>query len=204
MVGSGLSQAWISVYFADVYTAAYGYETNARGRGRWMFATVALIVHRAGHRPAARRQVVGCALSARRLANGRRNRLAGALPSCCSRLLSMRVTALWLLAVVAVLVGIVGELLHADHRVRVGHLRLERTASVTGFMNMVADSSSARRHWRGAAILGVHGAGGTAMRWPSIRVSGCLAWPRVTVTAGIGTGIYVALRMYAGRVPRHA
>lgn len=41
MVGTRTSQAWISIYMADVYAAAHGFETNAAVVAGGVFATVA-------------------------------------------------------------------------------------------------------------------------------------------------------------------
>ena len=202
MVGTRTAQAWISVYLADVYAAAYGYDTNAAIVAGGIFATVAYSLLGRG---------IGLPL-----AGGLSDLLVRrgvprttvviswlALVIVLFQTLSMRVTAFWLLALIAVLAGTAVNcftLITATVSETYGP---ERTSSVTGFINMCGQLVGATS-LAVSGYLGVFmGAGSTdaLAEYQGIWLSGVAT---VSVTAAIGTGIYVALRTYEGRVPRHA
>jgi MFS family permease len=119
------------------------------------------------------------------------------------QLLSMRVTALWLLAVVAVLVGIAVNcftLITASVSDTYGP---QKTAAVTGFVNMVAQLAGATA-LAGSGYVGVFMGGGQTdalAEYRGVWMSGVLA---VSLTTAIGIGIYLALRSQVGRVPQRA
>jgi MFS family permease len=106
------------------------------------------------------------------------------------QLLSMRVTALWLLAIVAVLIGIAVNcftLITASVSDTYGP---QKTAAITGFVNMVAQLAGATA-LAGSGYLGVFmGSGDTdaLAEYQGVWMSGVLM---VTLATAIGVGIYV-------------
>jgi MFS family permease len=189
MVGTRTAQAWISIYMADVYSAAYGYETNAAVVAGGLFATVAFsLLGRGLGVPVAGK--VSDVLVRRGIS--RTAVVIGwlVLSIALFQLLSMRVTAFWLLAVVAVLAGTAVNcftLITATVSETYGP---EKTASITGFVNMcgqlVGATSLAWSGYLGIALSG--GDSSPLAEYQGVWLSGVLT---VSLTTVIGTGIYV-------------
>lgn len=192
MVGIRTSQAWISVYLADVYVSAYGFETTAAVVAGGVFATVAFSLCGRG---------IGVPLA---------GKLSDALVQrgiprtvvviawlmlviVLFQVLSMRITGLWLLAVTAVLLGTSVNcftLITASVAETYGP---HKTASVTGFINMLGQLVGATS-LAASGYLGVVLSGGDAnslAEYQGVWLSGVVT---VTVTATLGTGIYLTLR----------
>lgn len=188
MVGTRTSQAWISIYMADVYAAAHGYETNAAVVAGGVFATIAFsFVGRGLGVPLAGKLsdiLVLRGISRTAVVIGWLVLVIGLF-----QLLSMQVTGLWLLALVAVLVGTSVNcftLITASVSETYGP---EKTASVTGFINMcgqlVGATSLAWSGYLGIALGG--GNAGALAEYQGVWLSGVLT---VSVTTAIGAGIY--------------
>ena len=122
MVGTRTGQAWIAIYLADVYAEAYGYDTNAAVVAAGIFATVAYsLLGRGVGVPAAGKLsdvLVQKGISRTVVVIGWL-----VLVIVLFQALSMRVTALWLLADHRRARGNVGQLLHVDYGVCVGDIR---------------------------------------------------------------------------------
>jgi len=199
IIGTRLSQAWISTYLADVYAAAHGFETNAAVVAGGVFATVAFsFVGRGLGLPLAGR--LSDALVQRGVS--RTAVVIGWLLMSITlfQLLSMRVTALWLLAIVAILIGIAVNCFTLITASVADTYGPQKTAAITGFVNMVAQLAGATA-LAGSGYLGVFMGGGQTdglAEYRGIWLSGVLM---VTLATMIGTGIYLTLR---GRAPAAA
>lgn len=195
IIGTRTSQAWISVYLADVYAAAYGFETNAAVVAGGVFATVAFsLLGRGIGLPIAGK--LSDALVVRGVS--RTAVVIGwlVLVIALFQLLSMRVTALWLLAVVAVLVGTSVNCFTLITATVSDTYGPQKTAAVTGFINMVAQLAGATS-LAASGYVGVFMGGGDAdplAEYQGVWLSGVLT---VTVAAAVGTGIYLMLRSRA-------
>ncbi|MBI4886115.1 MAG: MFS transporter [Acidobacteria bacterium] len=192
MVGIRTSQAWISVYLADVYATAHGFETNAAVVAGGIFATMAFsLVGRGIGLPAAGR--LSDVLVARGMS--RTAVVIGwlLLVIVLFQVLSMRVTALWLLAIVAVLAGTAVNCFTLITATVAETYGPQKTASITGFINMVGQLVGATS-LAASGYLGVFMSGGSTdalAEYQGVWLSGVVT---VTATAGIGIGLYVALR----------
>jgi MFS family permease len=201
IVGTRLSQAWIAIYLADVYAAAHGYETNAAVVAGGFLATVAFsFVGRGLGLPVAGK--LSDALVARGIS--RTAIVIGwlVLSIALFQLLSMRVTQLWLLTIIAVLTGISVNcftLITASVSDTYG---TQKTAAITGFVNMFAQLAGATA-LAGSGYLGVFMGSGDSdalAEYQGVWMSGVLM---VSVAAAIGTGVFVVLKNKAvvpGRV----
>jgi sugar phosphate permease len=189
MVGTRTSQAWISIYMADVYAAAHGYETNAAVVAGGVFATVAFsFIGRGLGVPLAGK--VSDVLVLRGISRTAVVIAWLVLVVGLFQLLSMQMTSLWLLALVAVLVGTSVNcftLITASVSETYGP---EKTASVTGFVNMCGQLVGATSlAWSG--YLGIRLGGGDTgplAEYQGVWLSGVLT---VSVTTAIGAGIYL-------------
>jgi sugar phosphate permease len=192
IIGTRLSQAWISVYLADVYAEAHGFETNAAVVAGGVFATVAFsFVGRGLGVPVAGR--LSDALVQRGVS--RTAVVIGwlLLSIALFQLLSMRVTALWLLAMVAVLIGIAVNCFTLITASVADTYGPQKTAAVTGFVNMVAQLAGATA-LAGSGYLGVFmgsGQSGALAEYQGVWLSGVLM---VTLATAIGVGIYLTQR----------
>lgn len=192
MVGTRTAQAWIAIYLADVYAEAHGFETNAAVVAGGVFATVAYsLIGRGIGVPVAGK--LSDALAQRGIS--RTSVVIGwlLLVIVLFQVLSMRVTALWPLAVIAVLAGTSVNcftLITASVAETYGP---QRTASITGFINMcgqlVGATSLAASGYLGV-FMGRSSTDALA-EYQGIWLSGVIT---VTLTAVIGIGIYLALR----------
>jgi len=195
MVGTRTSQAWISIYMADVYAAAHGYETNAAVVAGGVFATLAFsLAGRGLGLPAAGK--LSDVLVARGIS--RTAVVIGwlVLVIALFQLLSMQPTTLWLLAIVAVLAGTSVNcftLITASVSETYGP---QKTASITGFINMCGQLV-------GATSLAVSGYVGVALRgsdtgplaeYQGVWLSGVIT---VTLMTALGTAIYLTRRQPA-------
>jgi sugar phosphate permease len=192
MVGTRTGQAWIAVYLADVYAAAYGYETNSAVVAGGFFAMVAYsLLGRGIGLPVAgklsdmlvRRGVSRTAVVIAWLV----------VVIVLFQVLSMRVTALWLLAGIAVLAGTSVNcftLITASVSETYGP---HKTASVAGFINMCGQLVGATS-LAVSGYLGVFMRGGSTDALAEYRGVWLSGVATVSVTAIIGTGIYVALK----------
>ncbi|MGH9254133.1 MAG: MFS transporter [Vicinamibacterales bacterium] len=192
MAGTRTAQAWISIYLADVYAATYGFETNAAVVAGGVFATVAFsLLGRGIGVPGAGK--LSDVLVARGVS--RTSIVIGwlVLSILLFQVLSMRVTALWLLAIASVLAGTAVNcftLITASVSETYGP---ERTASITGFINMCGQLVGATS-LAVSGYLGVFMGGGSTdplAEYQGIWLSAVIT---VTLTALVGTGIYVGLR----------
>jgi MFS family permease len=189
MVGTRTSQAWISIYMADVYAAAHGYETNAAVVAGGVFATVAFsFIGRGLGVPLAGK--LSDVLVLRGISRTAVVIAWLVLVVGLFQLLSMQMTSLWLLALVAVLVGTSVNcftLITASVSETYGP---EKTASVTGFINMCGQLVGATSlAWSG--YLGIRLGGGDTgplAEYQGVWLSGVLT---VSVTTAIGAGIYL-------------
>jgi sugar phosphate permease len=192
IIGTRLSQAWISVYLADVYASAHGFDTNAAIVAGGVFATIGFsFVGRGLGLPLAGK------LSDLLVARGVQRTVVVigwlVLAVVLFQLLAMRVTALWLLAGVAVLVGIAVNcftLITASVSDTYGP---QKTAAVTGFINMVAQLVGATA-LAGSGYIGVFMSGGDTgalAEYKGVWMSGVVMVAAMTV---IGSAIYVAVR----------
>jgi MFS family permease len=197
MVGTRTAQAWISIYMADVYSAAYGYESNAAVVAGGLFATIAFSLLGRG---------LGVPLAGKLsdvLVQRGITRTAVVIgwlvvSIALFQLLSMQVTGFWLLAVVAVLAGTAVNcftLITATVSETYGP---EKTASITGFINMCGQLVGATSlAWSG--YLGIALGGGDSnplAEYRGVWLSGVFT---VSLTTAIGTAIYVMRR--ASRLP---
>jgi sugar phosphate permease len=190
IIGTRLSQAWISVYLGDVYAAAHGYETNAAIVAGGFLATVAFsFVGRGLGLPLAGKlsdTLVERGVSRTAVVIGWLLLSIGLF-----QLLSMRVTGLVLLTVVAVLVGISVNcftLITASVSDTYG---TQKTAAITGFVNMVAQLAGATA-LAGSGYLGqLMGSGDTdpLAEYQGVWMSGVIM---ITIATAIGSAIYVA------------
>lgn len=189
MVGIRTSQAWIAVYLSDVYASTRGLDLNGAVVAGGMFATLAFsLIGRGLCVPIAGR------LSDYLVARGI-SRIAVviawlAVVIVLFQILSLRVTTMWLLAIVAVLLGTSVNcftLITASVSETYGP---ERTASVTGVINTCGQLV-------GATALAVSGYLGVAMaagddsslaEYQGVWLSGMVT---VAMTAGLGTAIHV-------------
>ena len=192
---SATSQAWTAVYVTDVYIATTGIRRQRGGRRRW----------RARDDRRTRCSAAGVGVP-----------LAGKLSDLLVRRGWPRIVAVIGVARVddrpvrvvvhaghrAVAAGDhrgaarhVGQLLSAGCGGGVGDVRPGQTASVMGFVNMVAQLVGATS-LAASGYLGIALAGGAAIRWPNIRASGLSVIP-VTLTAVIGAGIFLSMRSRA-------
>ena len=198
MVGTRTAQAWISIYMADVYAAAHGYETNAAVVAGGVFATLAFsLAGRGLGLPAAGK--LSDVLVARGIS--RTAVVIGwlVLVIALFQLLSMQPTTLWLLAIVAALAGTSVNcftLITASVSETYGP---QKTASVTGFINMCGQLV-------GATSLAVSGYVGVALRgsdtgplaeYQGVWLSGVIT---VTLMTALGTAIYLTRRQPAATV----
>ena len=190
IIGTRLSQAWISVYLGDVYASAHGYETNAAIVAGGFLATVAFsFVGRGLGLPVAGK--LSDALVMRGIS--RTAVVIGWLLLSIGlfQLLSMRVTGLVLLTVIAVLVGISVNcftLITASVSDTYGP---QRTAAITGFVNMVAQLAGATA-LAGSGYLGqLMGSGDTdaLAEYQGIWMAGVIM---ISIATAIGSVIYFA------------
>jgi nitrate/nitrite transporter NarK len=192
MVGTRTGQAWIAIYLADVYASAYGYDTNAAVVAAGIFATVAYsLLGRGIGVPVAGK------LSDVLVQKGVSRTIVVigwlVLVIVLFQGLSMRVTALWLLAIIAVLAGTSVNcftLITASVSETYGP---EKTASITGFINMCGQLVGATSLVV-SGYLGVFMGGGSTdplAEYQGVWLSGVVT---VTVATLVGTGIYIALR----------
>ena len=192
IIGTRLSQAWISVYLADVYAEAHGFETNAAVVAGGVFATVAFsFVGRGLGLPVAGR--LSDAL-VRRGVSRTAVVIAWLLLSIgLFQLLSMRVTALWLLAIVAALIGIAVNCFTLITAAVADTYGPQKTAAVTGFVNMVAQLAGATA-LAGSGYIGVfmgRGQTGALVEYQGVWLSGVLM---VTLATIVGAAIYLMQR----------
>ena len=190
IIGTRLSQAWISVYLADVYAAAHGYETNAAVVAGGVFATVAFsFIGRGLGLPLAGK--VSDALVLRGVS--RPAVVIGwlVLSIALFQTLSMRITALWLLAIVAVLVGISVNCFTLITASVADTYGPQKTAAITGFVNMVSQLAGATA-LAGSGYFGQFmGSGDTdaLAEYQGVWMSGVIM---VSIATAIGSVIYVA------------
>jgi sugar phosphate permease len=192
MVGTRTAQAWISIYLADVYAAAHGFETNAAVVAGGVFATVAFsLIGRGIGVPIAGK--VSDMLVQRGIP--RISVVIGwlVLVIALFQLLSMRVTTLWLLAIVAVLAGTSVNCFTLITAAVSETYGPQKTASVTGFINMcgqlVGATSLAISGYLGVALGG--GDTSALAEYRGVWLSGVL---NVTLASALGTGIYLMVR----------
>jgi sugar phosphate permease len=192
MVGTRTAQAWIAIYLADVYATAHGLQTNAAVVAAGVFATIAfsllgrgigvpvagrmsdVLVARGTPRPVV---IIGLLL----------------LVIVLFQVLSMRVTTLWLLAIVAVLTGMAVNCFTLITATVAETWGSHKTASITGFINMVGQLVGATS-LAASGYLGIFLSGGNSdglAEYRGVWLSGVLT---VTLTASIGIGIYLAMR----------
>ena len=199
IIGTRLSQAWISIYLSDVYAAAHGFETNAAVVAGGMFATVAFsFVGRGLGLPMAGK--LSDALVERGVS--RTVVVIGwlLLSIVLFQLLSMRVTALWILAIVAVLIGISVNCFTLITASVADTYGPQKTAAITGFVNMVAQLAGATA-LAGSGYFGVFmGSGDTdaLAEYQGVWMSGVLM---VTLATAIGVGLYLTQRSRAAATP---
>jgi sugar phosphate permease len=192
IIGTRLSQAWISVYLADVYAEAHGFETNTAVVAGGVFATVAFsFVGRGLGLPVAGR--LSDAL-VRRGVSRTAVVIAWLLLSIgLFQLLSMRVTALWLLAIVAALTGVAVNCFTLITAAVADTYGPQKTAAVTGFVNMVAQLAGATA-LAGSGYIGVfmgRGQTGALVEYQGVWLSGVLM---VTLATIVGAAIYLMQR----------
>jgi sugar phosphate permease len=189
MVGTRTAQAWIAIYMADVYSSAHGYESNAAVVTGGLFATVAFsLAGRGLGVPLA--GVLSDVLVRRGI-----SRMAVVigwlvLSIALFQLLSMQVTSLWVLAVIAVFAGTAVNcftLITASVSETYGP---EKTASITGFVNMCGQLVGATSlAWSGYLGIALSGGDTSALaEYRGVWLSGVLS---VSVATAIGAGIYV-------------
>ena len=192
MVGTRTGQAWIAIYLADVYASAYGYDTNAAVVAAGIFATVAYSLLGRG---------IGVPVAGKlsdvlvRKGISRTVVVIGwlVLVIVLFQALSMRVTALWLLAIIAVLAGTSVNcftLITASVSETYGP---QKTASITGFINMCGQLVGATS-LAVSGYLGVFMGGGSTdplAEYQGVWLSGVAT---VTVATLVGTGLFVRLR----------
>jgi sugar phosphate permease len=189
MVGTRTAQAWISIYLADVYTAAHGYETNAAVVAGGLFATIAYsIVGRGLGVPLA--GTLSDILVRRGIS--RTSVVIGWLVLSIGlfQLLSTQVTGLGLLAVVAVLTGTAVNCFTLITAAVSETYGPEKTASITGFVNMCGQLVGATSlAWSGYLGIALSGGDPSALaEYRGVWLSGVLT---VSLATAIGTGIYV-------------
>lgn len=192
MVGTRTAQAWISIYMADVYAAAHGFETNAAVVAGGVFATVAFsLIGRGLGVPIAGR--VSDMLVQRGIP--RVSVVIGwlVLVVVLFQLLSMRITTLWLLAILAVLAGTSVNCFTLITAAVSETYGPQKTASVTGFINMcgqlVGATSLAVSGYLGIALSG--GDTSALAEYRGVWLSGVFT---VTLASALGTGIYLTIR----------
>jgi MFS family permease len=198
MVGIRTSQAWMAVYLSDVYSSAYGRDLNAAVVAGGVFATALYsLCGRGLCLPIAGR--LSDALVARGVSRTSIVIAWLVLAVVIFQMLSMQVTALWLLAPMAVLLGTSVNcftLVTASVSETYGS---ERTASVTGFINMVGQLV-------GATALAVSGYLGMAMgagndnslaEYQGVWLAGMIP---VALAAAIGAAIHFTMRSRAAAV----
>jgi len=115
----------------------------------------------------------------------------------------MRVTTLWLLAIVAVLIGIAVNCFTLITASVADTYGPQKTAAVTGFVNMVAQLAGATA-LAGSGYFGVFmGSGDTdaLAEYQGVWMSGVLM---VTLATSIGVGIYLTQRSRAAATPATA
>ena len=190
MVGIRTSQAWIAVYLTDVYASTQGLDLNGAVVAGGVFATIAFsLLGRGCCVPLAGR--VSDALVARGI-----SRIAVViawlvLVMVLFQVLSMRVTTLWLLAVVAVLLGTSVNcftLITASVSETYGS---HRTASITGIINTVGQLVGATALAASGYVGIAMGAGseGALAEYRGVWLSGLVT---VAATTAIGTAIYLS------------
>lgn len=189
MVGTRTAQAWISIYMADVYASAHGYDTNAAVVAGGLFATVAFsLIGRGLGVPAAGR--ISDLLVLRGIS--RTAVVIGwlVLVVALFELLSFQLTGLWLLALVAMLAGTSVNCFTIITAAVSETYGPEKTASVTGFINMcgqlVGATSLAWSGYLGIALGG--GNTGALAEYQGVWLSGVFT---VSVMTAIGAGIYL-------------
>jgi len=189
MVGTRTAQAWISIYLADVYAAAHGYDTNAAVVAGGLFATVAYSIVGRG---------LGVPLAGTlsdifvRRGMSRTAVVIGwlVLSIVLFQLLSMQVTGLWLLAVVAALTGTAVNCFTLITAAVSETYGPEKTASITGFVNMCGQLVGATSlAWSGYLGIALSGGDSSALaEYRGVWLSGGLT---VSLATAIGTGIYL-------------
>jgi MFS family permease len=109
------------------------------------------------------------------------------------QVLSMRVTTLWLLAIVAVLAGMAVNCFTLITATVAETWGPHKTSSITGFINMVGQLVGATS-LAASGYLGIFLSGGSSdslAEYRGVWLSGVVT---VTLTASIGIGIYLAMR----------
>jgi sugar phosphate permease len=192
MVGTRTAQAWIAVYLADVYAAGYGFDLNEAVVAGGVLATVAFSLVGRG---------LGVSLAGKLsdtlLARGvSRTTLAIGwliLVMILFQALSTRVTALWLLAPMAVLLGTSVNCYTLITASVSEYYGPENTASVTGVINMcgqlVGATSLAASGYLGVALG--RGQTGSLAEYQGVWLSGVVT---VAMMTALGAGIYLAMR----------
>jgi MFS family permease len=189
MVGTRTGQAWIAIYLADVFSSAHGYESNAAVVTAGLFATIAYSLLGRG---------VGVPLAGRlsdALVQRGVSRMAVIfgwllLTIGLFQILSMRVTGLWLLAAVAVLAGTAVNCFTLITAAVSDTYGPEKTASVTGFVNMCGQLVGATSlAWSGFLGIALGGGDTSALaEYRGVWLSGAVS---VSLMTAIGAGIYL-------------
>jgi MFS family permease len=185
-------QAWTAVYVTDVYIATRALDVNAAVVAGGVLVTISYSLFGRG---------VGVPLAGKMsdllMQRGwpRMVPVIGwlLLTIVLFQLLSMRVTGIWLLVVIAVLLGTAVNCFPLIAAAVSETYGPQKTASVMGFVNMVAQlsgaTSLAASGYLGIALSG--GGGNSLAEYQGIWLSGMAA---VAVATALGAGIYVALR----------
>jgi len=200
VIGIRIAQIWIAVYAADVYISAYGMTVNqAVVRGGVLALLAFSLVGRAA----------GCPLAGRmsdvlvRRGLSRTAVIIGWLvfATLLFQILSMGVTAIWALAILAVLLGMSINLYSLIPAAISDTFGMHRTASLSSFANTLAQLS-------GATALAVSGYVGISMNaqpsntlaeYRGIWLSGVVGMATMMV---LSITTYVALRNgWGGRAP---
>jgi MFS transporter, OPA family, sugar phosphate sensor protein UhpC len=185
-------QAWTAVYVTDVYIATRALDVNAAVVAGGVLVTICYSLFGRG---------IGVPLAGKMsdaLAQRGWSRMVPVigwllLTIVLFQLLSMRVTGIWLLIVIAVLLGTAVNCFPLIAAAVSETYGPQKTASVMGFVNMVAQlsgaTSLAASGYLGIALSG--GGGNSLAEYQGIWLSGMAA---VAVATALGIGIHVALR----------
>ena len=185
-------QAWTAVYVTDVYIATRGLDVNTAVVAGGVLVTIAYsLFGRALGVPLAGR------LSDALFTRGWPRMVPViawlVLAIVLFQLLSMRVTAIWLLVMIAVLLGTSVNCFPLIAAAVSDTYGPRKTASVMGLVNMVAQfsgaTSLAASGYLGIAVSG--GGGNSLSEYQGIWLSGMVA---IALLTAVGTGIHVALR----------
>ena len=199
IVGVRNVQAWTAVYVTDVYIATRGFDVNAAVVAGGVLVTIAYSLFGRGLGvPLAGR--VADALFTRGWPRMVPVIASLVLTIVLFQVLSMRVTAVWLLVMVAVLLGTAVNCFPLIAAAVSDTYGPQKTASVMGFVNMVAQLAGATS-LAASGYLGIalSGPGGNSLdEYQGIWLSGMGA---IALLTALGAGIYVAMR---GRPAPHA